>query len=401
MKGISARLALALMLFYFSMPQNLFSQNNIAINTSGSAANTGALLDLSNNNAATGTAGFMPPKVTLTNASLLSPVTGTATQLAGLIVYNTSGSTSNGLWGAGLYYWTGGAWVCISCCRPASVGTGSITYTSYGYMATYTAVGTTVFTPSCTGTVQVLVVAGGGGGGTNGGGGGGGGGVIYNASYAVTASTPITVTVGAGGVPSTDITPQAGTNGGNSVFGTLTAIGGGLAGDRDVLQAAYVGGSGGGGGGGVGGNGAAGTGGQGSAGGNGINSALNSGCSSAGGGGGGAGSAGVAASTSTGGNGGNGLTYFGNSYGGGGGGGTTCYNLDYWINTPNSCQGPNVSYSTPGTGGTGGGGSGEGYYPAASGGANTGGGGGGGGGVCGTGGAGSGGSGIVIVVYSY
>src|ERR1700733_10174675 len=79
----------------------VISSQNIAINTSGSAANTGALLDLSNNNATTGTAGFMPPHVTLTNASLLSPVAGTAAQLTGLIVYNTSASTSNGLWGAG------------------------------------------------------------------------------------------------------------------------------------------------------------------------------------------------------------------------------------------------------------------------------------------------------------
>lgn len=101
-----------------------------------------------------------------------------------------------------------------------------------------------IFTPSFSGNVEVLVVAGGGGGGMDMGGGGGGGGVLSSTSYAVTAGTPITVTVGAGGygAPSgntyrTDgVGPQpnghqftvSATNGGNSVFGSLTALGGGF-----------------------------------------------------------------------------------------------------------------------------------------------------------------------------
>lgn len=100
------------------------------------------------------------------------------------------------------------------------------------------------FTPNFSGNVEVLVVAGGGGGGMDMGGGGGGGGVLSSTSYAVTAGTPITVTVGAGGygAPSgntyrTDgVGPQpnghqftvSATNGGNSVFGSLTALGGGF-----------------------------------------------------------------------------------------------------------------------------------------------------------------------------
>lgn len=104
-----------------------------------------------------------------------------------------------------------------------------------------------IFTPSFTGTIEVLVVAGGGGGGMDMGGGGGGGGVISNTTVSVTAGTPITVTVGAGGYGGpagsggyrTDgAGPQPGghqftvsaTNGSNSVFGSLTAVGGGYGG---------------------------------------------------------------------------------------------------------------------------------------------------------------------------
>lgn len=69
--------------------------------------------------------------------------------------------------------------------------------------------------------VEVLVVGGGGGAYTGArAGGGGGGGVIYRESYPVTPTTVMPITVGARGT-------AGGVNGGNSVFGTLTAIGGG------------------------------------------------------------------------------------------------------------------------------------------------------------------------------
>jgi hypothetical protein len=91
--------------------------------------------------------------------------------------------------------------------------------------------------------VEVLVVAGGGGGGTgsfNGGGGGGGGGVIYNRNFAVTPGSAITVTVGAGG--------SINSNGGSSVFSTITSTGGGFGGGFN--GASLVGSNGGSGGGG-------------------------------------------------------------------------------------------------------------------------------------------------------
>ena len=77
--------------------------------------------------------------------------------------------------------------------------------------------------------VEVLVVAGGGSGGSHtpgtstAGSGGGAGGLIYNAGYTVIPGTAITISVGAGGVGTT----AGGNVGANSVFGTLTALGGG------------------------------------------------------------------------------------------------------------------------------------------------------------------------------
>jgi hypothetical protein len=76
---------------------------------------------------------------------------------------------------------------------------------------------------------KVLVIAGGGGGGNNAGAGGGAGGYIYRPTYVLTPQT-YTVTVGAGGTGGDGNANGIrfnGANGSNSVFGTLTAIGGG------------------------------------------------------------------------------------------------------------------------------------------------------------------------------
>ena len=96
--------------------------------------------------------------------------------------------------------------------------------------------------------VQVLVVGGGGGGGKDMGPGGGAGGVIYSSSFNTDIATPYNITVGPGGTGSTNNT-VAGGNGGNSVFSTLTAIGGGGAAGQSVTgtPASSIGGSGGGG----------------------------------------------------------------------------------------------------------------------------------------------------------
>jgi hypothetical protein len=101
--------------------------------------------------------------------------------------------------------------------------------------------------------VEILVVAGGGAGGGYGGndgsGGGGAGGLVYNPSYKVTPGTPISATVGNGGAGVGGAT--RGNNGQNSVFGVLTAIGGGGGGSEGVtaVRPGSSGGSGGGSGG--------------------------------------------------------------------------------------------------------------------------------------------------------
>ena len=235
----------------------------------------------------------------------------------------------------------------------------------------FTASGT--FTPaSGVRNIQLLVVGGGAGGGNGGGGGGGAGGVVYIPNFAVTPSTGITVTIGAGGA--------ANVNGVNSSFGSITAYGGGRGSQNtDVsygnINGPYSGGSGGGAGATstVIGSGAPGSS-QGSAGG--LTQILTP---FPAGGGGGASQAGkngtVTAGVGNSGAGGDGIyipifsAYGASGYFGGGGGG-------HYVNAGN----------VVGAGGLGGGGAGT-----ASGTANTGGGGGGSGG--------SGGSGVVIVAW--
>ena len=262
---------------------------------------------------------------------------------------------------------------------------------------TFTSDGTITFATG--GNIEVLVVAGGGAGSIDHGGGGGGGGVLYSAAYPVSANTPLTVTVGAGGQAVTGshlsisspypLNTQGGAtarpygaarSGGNSVFGSVTALGGG-GGSGFTGGAGGSGGSGGGAGAQSNASGGAAT--QGSSGrltGFGSAGGGNSAGSDGGGGGGGAGGAGVngTGTVSPAGNGGVGVAYSisgaASYYGGGGGGGqhnTTRY----------------------GDGGLGGGGYGVGVNGAA----NTGGG---GGGRTNDGAkAGDGGSGIVIVRY--
>jgi RHS repeat-associated protein len=207
-------------------------------------------------------------------------------------------------------------------------------------------------------------------------GGGGGGGVLTGSTTVTTSGSPYTITVGSGGAGD-------GVNGQNSVFNSLTAIGGG-GGGLSTTGVASSGGSGGGSSASPGAVSASGTAGQGYSGGVGSHS----GNPYAGGGGGGAGAAGANGGGNYAGNGGAGvsssITGSAVTYGGGGGGGGV---------------GPNGAVA--GSGGAGGGANGD----VATGGtphnatANTGGGGGGAGGSPVTGAGGSGGSGIVILSY--
>lgn len=272
-------------------------------------------------------------------------------------------------------------------------------------------------TKSILSAVEVLVVAGGGGGGMDMGGGGGGGGVIYSSAVSITPGSAITATVGNGGVGA----PAAGTNGqpgghqytipatqgGNSVFGALTAIGGGFGGSSyRGYTPGIAGGSGGSGGGSSGYNdnagtflGGLGTSGQGNRGGN-STAAYYSG------GGGGAGAQGVDSTGQP--NGGVGLenSILGVSYFWGGGGGGASYSLSTGGNGGNGGGGGGALGTTvggsglnPGSPGGGGGPNQGANTPGGNAGANTGGGGGGGSHYNANNKGGDGGSGIVIVRY--
>ena len=251
--------------------------------------------------------------------------------------------------------------------------------------------------------VEYLVVAGGGGGSSIIGGGGGAGGVLSGTVGTLT-SVGLTVTVGNGGRGgsgyTSGINEEAGYPGYNSVFNSITAIGGGgtlgwdtntlpvLSGNRAWTRDGGSGGGGTGGGNTITGLGANVTGGTGVSG---QGYAGGTGSDPYGAGGGGAGGIGHTQSIHGNLDGGNGvsnsITGSAVTYGGGGGGGRR---------RSGAGQGP----SSGGTGGGGAGGSGA--NAATSGTANTGGGGGGGnyeGPSPGSQAGGNGGSGVVIIAY--
>ena len=95
-------------------------------------------------------------------------------------------------------------------------------------IAAFKTVGTYSLTiPANTNAIDYVVVAGGGGGAS---GGGGAGGLLQGSNYSVTPSASVSVTVGAGGAGGNGGAGQtgvAGTQGGNSIFAGLTAVGGG------------------------------------------------------------------------------------------------------------------------------------------------------------------------------
>ena len=125
----------------------------------------------------------------------------------------------------------------------------SITVTRTTTYQSFTASGTFSVPAGVSNIEEVLVVAGGGSGGAGKGGGGGAGGLVFMPSYPVTPGGTISVTVGDGGAPVSQPGSKNGNAGQDSVFGTLTAKGGGF-GAGDVSNTGPAGGPGGSGGGG-------------------------------------------------------------------------------------------------------------------------------------------------------
>lgn len=269
----------------------------------------------------------------------------------------------------------------ISSVLVASGGT-ETTYTSNNInykVHTFTSSGT--FTVSNSGEVDYLVIAGGGSGGAQHGGGGGAGGYRAGSNFSVPAGS-YSITVGAGGAFATGASPNSGSSGTNSVFSSITSLGGGW-GEGWSAGAGNTAGSGGSGGGAsLNGTGGAGTSGQGYAGGSSTSSST-----FPNGGGGGGGSAGVGEDSIN-------LTRAGN-----GGSGTTSTITGISVTRAGGGGGGSHSPHAIGTGGSGGGGDGGIGNSGAgvAGVVNTGSGGGGSGSNATN--SGSGASGIVIVRY--
>jgi hypothetical protein len=197
---------------------------------------------------------------------------------------------------------------------------------------TFSSTGAFTFSvPSGVSSVEVLAIAGGGSGGCQVGGGGGAGGMVEHSTYPVSPGGSVTGNIGVGGTGFQigDGGGNIATNGTNTTFGNITAIGGGAGGNHTgpQPQSGKPGGSGGGGGS-SGGNQPGGTGTQGpSGGGSGYGNNGGHGHPSwSGGGGGGAGGSGQnAPNGSRGGDGGSGrsnsISGTSVTYAGGGGGG--------------------------------------------------------------------------------
>lgn len=249
---------------------------------------------------------------------------------------------------------------------------------------------------SCTGSwtvpanvtsVEVFVLGGGGGGGGKLGAGGGSGGAINNTAYSVSGISSVSITVGGGGRGGYGSWDQSASNGANSIFGNLTAYGGGAGGDEN--SSGVIGGSGGGaGGGGLSTANAAaprspqadGTGTKYGSGGGAKSTSANAYGS---GGGGGLGGNGGNGSSTSGGAGGAGISIYGYSLGGGGGGGVNTSTGAGTATRGGGAGGNNVSGNQWGGNAT----------------ASTGGGGGGGANFA-SGFGGDGGSGVIIILYA-
>ena len=95
-----------LLFFLLFVSQSAFAQTGIGTTT----PNASAKLDVSATDR-----GFLPPRVALTAANAFTPITGTSSAAAGLLVYNTAtaGTAPNNVI-PGYYYWNGTSWIQIA-----------------------------------------------------------------------------------------------------------------------------------------------------------------------------------------------------------------------------------------------------------------------------------------------
>lgn len=85
-------------------------QSNAQTGIGTTTPNASAKLDVSATDK-----GFLPPRVALTATNAFSPITGTSSAAAGLLIYNTAtAGTAPTNVVPGYYYWNGSAWVQIA-----------------------------------------------------------------------------------------------------------------------------------------------------------------------------------------------------------------------------------------------------------------------------------------------
>ena len=99
------------------------SAQNVAINTTGNAADGSALLDVDASNK-----GFLMPRVALTGTSDVATISGT--EATGLLVFNTA-SVSDVT--PGIYYWSGSVWVRLITTSGGGGGGDGPCYTCEGF----------------------------------------------------------------------------------------------------------------------------------------------------------------------------------------------------------------------------------------------------------------------------
>ena len=159
-------------------------------------------------------------------------------------VYDTNGQTVNIVYSGATK-----GWIPISDDEVADAPVGFTatggTKTVVGSYTIHTFTSSGTFTPAIAGSVDYLVVAGGGGSSRGSGSGGSGAGGFRTATGFSVAPTGLTVTIGAGGAGAGGAA-QRGSNGGDSVFSSITSTGGGAGGTQNETTSANSGGSGGG-----------------------------------------------------------------------------------------------------------------------------------------------------------
>ena len=158
-------------------------------------------------------------------------ISGVGSELPAYVMALNNDGTAIDFWNSN-WYGLVGILDIVSDADALTIETDFATIAQVPTVVSFTSVGSTTWTAPARTTSVTYLVAGGGGGAGNGydnaGGGGGGAGMVLTGTLSVTPGQTYTVTVGDGGAGGADTrTNNPGTAGNNSVFATITALGGG------------------------------------------------------------------------------------------------------------------------------------------------------------------------------